>query len=314
MKAARFYGVHDVRVEEVELPVAKDNEVLVRIKWCGICGSDLKNYTSGEAAQIPAQSGFISELTPSGPIGTPTNERADPYTGKVLPVTLGHEFCGIIEQSQEGCALTVGQAVVVDPRLYCSTCELCTNGDTNLCDKASFIGLSGSYGGFSGLVPVNAKHCHPIPHSLLDFAALIEPLAVARRALQITGVRDFSSKTALVLGGGPIGQAVIFNLRAMGAKRIFVSEVMASRRKQLEAIKDLDILDPSSCDIAAEVRARTMSDGVNLAVDCAGAAPALTAGLQSLGRKGIFIMVAGSLGSVCDLSSTGLFRAPADMT
>lgn len=298
MKAARFYGIQDVRVDEVEIPKAEEDQVLVRVKWCGICGSDLKNFTSGELSRALVQANVAIGITVLGPIGTPTNEHADPYTGKLLPVTLGHEFCGVVEEAPEGCSLAVGQAVVVDPRLYCTTCDMCANGDTNLCNKASFIGLSGSHGGFSGLVPVRWKQCHAIPHSLLDFAALIEPLAVARRALRITGMQDLSGKTALVLGGGPIGQAVIFNLRAMGAKRIFVSEVMASRRKQLEAIAGLDILDPVACDVPAEIRSRMNSDGVHLAIDCAGAAPALAAGLNSLRQKGIFIMVAGSLGSV----------------
>ncbi|KIW77168.1 chlorophyll synthesis pathway protein BchC [Fonsecaea pedrosoi CBS 271.37] len=273
MKAARYYGVRDVRVEDVQRPQPKDGEILVQIAWCGICGSDLKNYTAGS-------------------FGTPTKDRPDIHTGDRLPVTLGHEACGRVAETTAGCPLKVGQAVVIDPRLYCLQCRPCLEKNTHLCDKPGFLGLSGGGGGgFSEYVAVRWQQCYPVPDSLLDNASLIEPLAVARHGLRVSKLKSFQDKTALVLGGGPIGQAVIHNLKAAGTAQILVSEPAALRKAQAANIPSI-VLDPKTTNVAEEVKRRTDGVGADVVFDCAGVPSALLAGIDALKKRGTYVMIA----------------------
>lgn len=231
--------------------------------------------------------------TSAGSFGTPTNDRADVHTGDYLPVTLGHEACGTIEQTVAGCPFEVGQAVMIDPRLYCTTCRHCITGDTHLCEKPGFLGLSGGGGGgFSEFIAVRWQQCYPIPQSALHTAALIEPLAVARHGLRASRISSFTDKVVLVLGGGPIGQALIYDLRANGVNRVIVSEPAAIRQQQTKAIPGVTVLDPKTTDIATELKIITSGIGADVVFDCAGVPAAMAAGLDSLRKKGTFVLIA----------------------
>jgi threonine dehydrogenase-like Zn-dependent dehydrogenase len=227
-----------------------------------------------------------------GSYGTPTNDRPDVHTGDVLPVTLGHEFCGRIQEAPPGCPFAVGQAVMVDPHLHCTQCTPCSCQQNNICDKLGFLGLSGGGGGgLSEFVAVNWQDCHAIPESMLDVAALIEPLAVARHALHRVRVTSWKDESVLVLGGGPIGQAVLHNLRAVGCTTLMCSEVSKARQDQVRAI-GCTIFDPTMTDVASRVRAMTGGHGATVVFDCAGVQPAFQAGMEALGKRGTLVMVA----------------------
>ncbi|XP_014555287.1 hypothetical protein COCVIDRAFT_38926 [Bipolaris victoriae FI3] len=251
MRAARYYGVKD----------------------CGICGTDLTNYHNY-------------------PMGTPAPGTHDHVTGDTLPVTLGHEFCGRIVEVPENCPLGVGQTVMVDPRLYCSECSMCKQGDTNLCSKLGFVGLSGGGGGgFSEFVAVDPKRCYPIADSSLDTVCLIEPLAVARHALKVTGFSDFRDKSSLILGAGPIGLAVIHNLKAVGTGAIFVSEPSSLRREYAKDLVDAGI-NPQEVNLVDTIEQLTNGNGVDIVFDCAGFIPAMAPAMSSLRKKGKYVLVA----------------------
>ena len=223
--------------------------------------------------------------------GTPTNDRPDRHTGSVLPVTLGHEPCGRVVKTFPGCPLTVGQAVVVDPHLFCSDCHHC-QASNNLCDKAGFLGLSGGGGGgFSQFFAVDWRACHPVSDSMLDVACLVEPLAVARRALRRVGDCNWANKTALVLGGGPIGQAVLWNLRSAGCRTILCSEPAAIRQEQVKMAGAI-ILDPLESDAIQFVQRNTDGMGVDAVFDCAGVQSALELGMAALSKHGKLVMIA----------------------
>jgi len=212
MKAARFYAKGDIRIDTIPSPTPGPHEVLIDIEWGGICGSDLHEYIVGPMV-----------------INTPS--RPHSLTGAVLPITMGHEFCGRIagvsaEAEAEG--WKVGQAVMVDPRINCHTCRQCGEGNDNVCPEWGFVGLNGGGGGGAGFADqcaVPSRMCHFLPESVdLRNAALIEPLAVGRHALNNSGFEDFSKLNVLVIGGGPVGISMLYNLRAKGAGKIYVSE------------------------------------------------------------------------------------------
>ncbi|KAK3063373.1 hypothetical protein LTR53_018934, partial [Teratosphaeriaceae sp. CCFEE 6253] len=147
---------------------------------------------------------------------------------------MGHEFCGrllaVPDNLQSsggpgGVKLEVGMNVMIDPRQHCQACTSCTRlRATNLCPSWGFLGLTGGGGGFAERCAVRADMCYPLPATLdLASAALIEPLAVGRRGVLQSGVaaQDWRGKPVLVLGGGPIGIAVLLNLRVLGAKEMW---------------------------------------------------------------------------------------------
>jgi threonine dehydrogenase-like Zn-dependent dehydrogenase len=212
-------------------------------------------------------------------------------TGEVLPVTLGHEFCGRISQAPKGSDLKVGQAVMVDPRLYCRSCHPCSTKVTNACDQWGFKGLSGTGGGFSEAVAIDTRMCYPIPESMLEYAALIEPLTVAWHALKISGLKSFKGKTALVVGGGPVGIALIFVLRSWGVDKVFVSEPTVTRRKQNAEFAD-EVFNPIEQKVGEKCRSLTGGRGVDIVFDAAGIAAGMKDGMDALKQRGTYVNVA----------------------
>jgi threonine dehydrogenase-like Zn-dependent dehydrogenase len=221
-----------------------------------------------------------------------------PMTQDVLPVTMGHEFCGrVIQEARNSHAvprLKLGQAVMVDPRLYCNSCSRCTSTCTNGCTKWGFLGLSGGGGGgLSDTVAVDSTMCYPLPDSVpLSCAPLIEPLTVACHSVKTSGFTDFGGKTVLIIGGGPIGLAVIFVLRNHGARKVFVSEPALKRREQTKEFADA-VIDPLKENVGEICRGLTQNEGVDVVFDCAGIQRGLDAGMDALGWRGVYVNVAG---------------------
>ncbi|KAL4813081.1 chaperonin 10-like protein [Aspergillus spinulosporus] len=291
MRAVQFYAAGDVRVEDVPVPQASDDRVLIEVEWCGICGSDLNEYMFGPFA-IPSPQ--------SGP---------HPLTNAMRPVTMGHEFTGRIQYVPESIShLKKGQAVVVDPRYYCSSCTPCLQNATNSCEMIGFVGLSGGGGGLSEFVAVRPEAVHVLSWNGsadvdLAAAALIEPLAVAWHALGLflsispcqtthKDDADLSTIPILVIGAGPVGVAMCYVLRARGAKTIYVSEVSQARRETLHGMNIVaKVFDSGQIDVPKEVRMLT-GDGVGVVFDCAGSQAGFDAGCQSLRFKGVYINLA----------------------
>ncbi|CAG9945110.1 unnamed protein product [Clonostachys rosea f. rosea IK726] len=252
MQAARFYGPGDIRVEEVDRPKAENDKVIVAVEWCGICGSDLSEYSHG-------------------PVAIPT--KPHPLSGEKMPVIMGHEFSGRILEAPPSSKFSSGQPVMVDPRLNCGKCLQCCSGHTNGCEKWGFLGLSGGGGGFAEMVAVRPEKLHSLPDSVdLAVATLLEPLSVAWHAAALSGLSkgNCGDAAALVVGGGPVGASMIYVLRAWGMKHIFVSEP----------------------NISSECRQRTNGMGVDAVFDCAGSQVALDSAIGSLKFRGSYVNVA----------------------
>jgi threonine dehydrogenase-like Zn-dependent dehydrogenase len=213
-------------------------------------------------------------------------------TQETLPVTMGHEFCGRIVSAPAGSGLQTGQAVMVDPRIYCGNCSRCNASTTHGCRTWGFKGFSGSGGGFSEAVAVNANLCYPLPDSVdLKLAALIEPLAVAWHAVSICGIDTWADMSVLILGGGPVGIAHIYVLRAMGCKKIFMSEPTALRAEQNRELAD-EVFNPMKEDVAERCKELTEREGVDAVFDCAGIQRAMDAGMNALKFRGLYMNVA----------------------
>jgi threonine dehydrogenase-like Zn-dependent dehydrogenase len=208
---------------------------------------------------------------------------------------MGHEFCGRVMQTPADSSshLKVGQAVMVDPRLYCGSCASCQSLNTNACANWGSLGLSGCGGGLSETVAVDASMCHVLPDSVpLELAALIEPLSVAHHAATCAGVKDWSVQSVLCVGGGPVAIAVVMVLRAQGVGKVFVSEPTAKRREHAVDIADA-VINPVEESVGQRCRSLTNGKGVDVVFDCAGVQVGLETGMDALGIGGIYVNVAG---------------------
>lgn len=204
---------------------------------------------------------------------------------------MGHEFCGRIISAPEDSNLRQGQAVMVDPRIFCSKCSRCSAGQTQGCTSLGFKGLSGTGGGFAEKVAIDAKLCYSLPDSVdLSLAALIEPLAVAWHAMAMCDIPTWSTKSALILGGGPIGIATALVLRAHGCTEIFISEPTSTRAAKSKEFA-LDVFNPITNSIGDKCRERTGGQGVDVVFDCAGVQKGMDAGFDALRFRGLYMNV-----------------------
>lgn len=237
MKALRWHGVKDLRLENIAEPTATSGKVKIKVEWCGICGSDLHEYTAG-------------------PIFIPT-ETPHPLSGDMAPVTMGHEFSGQVVEVGEGVEnFKVGDRVVCEPIFACGECTACKQGKYNLCDQMGFYGLAGGGGGFSEYASIPVEMLHKIPDNVsFEQGALVEPSAVALHAVKQSKLKV--GDKAVVFGAGPIGLLVIEALRASGASEIYAVELSNERKAKAEELGAI-ALDPSKYDdIVSEIHKRT---------------------------------------------------------
>jgi threonine dehydrogenase-like Zn-dependent dehydrogenase len=154
-----------------------------------------------------------------------------------------------------------------------------------------FMGAT-EVGGYSERVAADEKMLHRLPEEIpLEYAAVVEPLAVVWHAIKVSGIEDWSDKSVLVLGGGPIGFALSLCLKARKPGRIFVSEPTLTRRKQISQFVD-HALNPMEEDVGKRCVELTEGRGVDVIFDCAGVSPALEAGMAAIRANGLYVMVA----------------------
>ena len=181
MRAARFYNAKDVRVETIEEPNSLgSDDVKVKVAWAGICGSDLHEYAAGPMT-IPG-------------------DKKDPLTGQQRPITMGHEFSGIVEEIGSNVYhVRVGDKVAINP--------LITSGNHNsrlfdMYNGFQFVGL-GADGGFADYTVVNKINVLKVDKNVsLEVAALVEPTAVAMQAIRESDMKF--GDTVAIFGVGPL--------------------------------------------------------------------------------------------------------------
>ncbi|KAF2703492.1 GroES-like protein [Pleomassaria siparia CBS 279.74] len=270
MRAARYYGEKDIRIESVDEDACGEGQVRIAPAFVGICGTDLHEYLGGPT---------FAPVTPH------------PLTQDTIPITLGHEFSGIITEVGKGVTFSVGQRVVVQPTISCGTCFACKNNAENVCYQGGFIGLSGGGGGLSDSVVVPEKSVLKLPDNIpLDVGALVEPLSVAWHAISAAPLTPDS--TVLVLGGGPIGLAIVQCLRALKTKMIIMSEVSKSRQNFAREFGAHHIIDPLSSDSVAISRKLSGGNGPDFVFDCAGVPASIITACQAVRAKGTVVNVA----------------------
>jgi (R,R)-butanediol dehydrogenase/meso-butanediol dehydrogenase/diacetyl reductase len=276
MRALRFYQARRLRVEKVAEPGPPGpGEVLLQPVMCGICGTDLHEYTDG-------------------PIVTPANPH--PLTGARLPQVLGHEFSAVVAAAGPGVAhVKAGDLCTVMPLISCGRCHECLRGQGHLCRTMACTGLSSAWGGLADFATVAAQQVVPVGETMTpQQAALIEPTAVA--AYGVDRGRLQPGQTVLVTGAGPIGSLATLYSLAAGARRVVLSEPDAARRVRAAALGDglgeVITADPASESVTGLIDEITAGIGADLAVECAGHESALNLCIDAVRPAGTVVQTA----------------------
>ncbi len=269
MKAQVFYEPNDMKLEERPIPEIGDDEVLVRVKACGICGSDVAYYYG------------LSPL--------------ETETGKG-PLVLGHEFCGDVAKvgAFAQALFKEGDRVVCDPVQYCNVCEICRKGQPNLCETKTVLGVSVD-GGFAEYARVKASACVKLPDNVsYEHGALTEPLACSYYAVSNLDVHPGMS--CVVFGPGPIGLMQLQLIKSSGAG---LAVLVGTRDYRLEIGKRLgadavfNTADPDSpyyCDdLKAKISELTDGKMADRALTSTGSTAAAEMALDVTGRRSVIV-------------------------
>lgn len=272
MKAARFYDKGDIRIEDIPEPVVEAGTVGIQVAWCGICGTDLHEFIDG-------------------PIFIPACGHPHPISGESAPITMGHEFSGVVYAVGEGVDdIQAGQHVVVEPYIIADDVPTGPGDQYHLSKNMNFIGLGGRGGGLSEKIAVKRRWVHPISNKIpLDQAALIEPLSVGHHAFVRSGAK--AGDVALVGGAGPIGLLLSAILKAKGLT-VIVTELSAKRKDKARESGVADyILDPTQVDVVAEVMKITGDRGADVAFECTSVNKVLESLVDATKPTGVIVIV-----------------------
>jgi L-iditol 2-dehydrogenase len=273
MKALLLKEYKQLEVTDMATPEIGPNDLLVRVKACGICGSDVHGYDGSSGRRIP-------------------------------PLVMGHEAAGTVERAGDNVTdMPVGTRVTFDSTISCGECHFCRKGRINLCDNRKVLGVScGDYrqhGAFAEYVVVPRNITYEIPETLpFEHAAMIEAVSVAVHAANRTPVSLGDS--CVVVGSGMIGLLVIQAMRIAGCGTIIAVD-LANEKLELAKTLGADVgLNPKECDVVEKVLELTSGRGADVAVEVVGATPTIEMAINSI-RKGGALTLVGNLAPKVDL-------------
>ena len=269
MRAARFHGKSDIRIDDVDVPSLKErDEVLVEVLWCGICGTDLHEYMVG-------------------PIVTPVTPH--PLTGVTLPQTLGHEFSArVVEAGPDVTDVKVGDRVAIMPAIVCGRCDFCRRGLGHLCVRFACTGLSAETGGLAQYAVLKEYQVSTLPDTVSDLeGAVVEPACVAAYGIDRVGVHG--GDVVLVTGAGPIGVLSAMYADALGASTVIIAEPNPNRAALARAMDIGPVADPTADGFADLIADLTGGRGVDVVAECSGSTPGLTTAMNSVRTRGSIV-------------------------
>ncbi|SEG30651.1 L-iditol 2-dehydrogenase [Bryocella elongata] len=267
MKSLTLTAYSQLEVVDATRPVPHENELLLRVAACGICGSDVHGYDGSSGRRIP-------------------------------PIVMGHEAAGVVEAV--GSSVTrfrPGDRITFDSTVYCGACEFCLRGEVNLCDHREVVGVScGDYrraGAFAEYVVVPEHIVYRLPDGLsFPEAAMLEAVAVALHAVHLSEPAD--CRTALVIGAGMIGLLTAQAARALGIPRVMIADVDASRLDMARSLGLTETLHLSGEALVAAALDATGGMGVDLALEAVGREETVRAAIDAV-RKGGRVTLIGNI-------------------
>lgn len=249
-----------IEIVEKDEPIPGPTEVLIEVKACGICGSDVHMLQSDDDGYI-----FYPGLT-------------------AFPATLGHEFAGVVVQAGEkaiskttGKPFQKGQAVCAEEMIWCSTCKPCADGYPNHCERLEELGFS-TDGAYAKYIKVDSRYLWNIDHledlygkrKMFELGSLVEPTSVAYNAVIERGGGIHPGENVVILGGGPIGAAACAILKRQGAASVILSEPSASRREMALSMGATHAINPLEVNVAEAVLDITNGYGAGIILEATG--------------------------------------------
>jgi L-iditol 2-dehydrogenase len=273
MKALLLKNYKELELVDFPEPEAGPDDVLVRVKACGICGSDIHGYDGSTGRRIP-------------------------------PLVMGHEAAGEIAAIGANVKnLRVGDRVTFDSTVSCAKCFFCARGEINLCDNRQVLGVScGDYrrhGAFAEFVVVPQHIIYKLPDSLpYERAALIEAVSIAVHAVAITPVHV--GDTAVVVGTGMIGLLVLQAVRLAGATRVIAVDLDDAKLEVARSLGADETINPKTEDAPARVMDLTNGHGAAVAIEAVGATSPIRTAILSV-RKGGTVTLVGNISPTIEL-------------
>jgi L-iditol 2-dehydrogenase len=267
MKALLLKKYMELEVTEFPEPEIGPDDVLVRVRACGICGSDVHGLDGSTGRRIP-------------------------------PLVMGHEAAGVIAAAGRNVTQwKEGDRVTFDSMVSCGKCHFCARGDINLCDNRQVLGVScGDYrrhGAFAEYVAVPQNILYRVPETLpFEAAALIEAVSIAVHAVNLTP-RSLGD-TAVVIGSGMIGQLTIQAAKVAGFARVFAVDVDDAKLAMASKLGADEVFNSKKCNVVNEIAARTGGRGADAALEAVGATDPIQTAISSV-RKGGTVTLIGNV-------------------
>lgn len=273
MRALVLSAYKHLEMDDLPVPLPGEDELLIRIKACGICGSDVHGYDGSTGRRIP-------------------------------PIVMGHEAAGVVEAVGSAVSnFRAGDRVTFDSTVYCGKCFFCQRGQVNLCDQREVIGVSTPgfrrMGAFAELVTVPARIAYSLPDNMpFSHAAMIEAVSVAVHATSLTPIALEDS--TVVVGAGMIGLLALQAVRAAGAGRVIVIDVDDTRLEMARSLGATHTLNSRSSQVIPQILEITSGRGADAALECVGITEAVRTALDSV-RKGGAVTLVGNVAPKIEL-------------
>jgi L-iditol 2-dehydrogenase len=261
MKCIELIKPYNFSIKKVKKPELFNKEVLIRVKYVGICGSDIHAFKGKHPYRIP-------------------------------PVILGHELVGIVEKvSKDVISIKNGDRVTVLPQIKCNHCKYCLSGESNLCKSKISLGTKEWPGAFSEYISAPERNVYKLDEGISDKeGVMVEPLAVAVHTIKKAKI--FNVDYCTILGVGTIGLLCLQCLKIFGVKKIVVSDIFNYKLNIAKNIGAFLVLNPKNSNITKEIMRYTLNNGSNIIIITAGNQEVFETALNCISRKGKIIPVA----------------------
>lgn len=262
-KAAWLTDIQKIEILDAEMPVQGDNELLIRVDYCGICGSDMHFFETGcySKGKIP------------------------------FPHVLGHECAGsVVAVGKKTQGFSVGDRVAVEPGVSCGICPECKSGHYNLCKSVQFKSVPPYNGVLRNYIAHDYRRCFKLPDNISNLqGALIEPFAIGLHAARQAGVKN--GDVVAVLGSGCIGMMTLLACKALGAKMAIVTDLADFRLEKARKLGASHVINSRHEDATKRILEITDGHGVDVVFETAGSPITLAMASSVCKSAGVIMMV-----------------------
>lgn len=262
MKALVYEGPQKMELREIPAPEPEAGELLIKVKAVGVCGSDVEGYLGKTGRRTP-------------------------------PMVMGHEFAGIVAQTDSNSGFRQGDKVVVQPKLYCGQCNYCRSGLTHMCPQADFLGVLDTNGAMTEYVSVPEQFVFKVNDNIeLSHASLVEPLAVAGRAVNKIDEKKLKhADYIMIIGAGTIGLLVLQILKLKGVKNVIVSDLFDYRLKKASDLGADFTVNAQNDDLIKSIQQITDNNMVDYSLEAVGVSASASQSVMVLKNCGTAVWI-----------------------